>query len=64
MKLKKPDDNSKKMISKSQRRLTRLEEVLVNLQEQLGPVEYAAEASKRAFVPEEGPKGTESLAHE
>lgn len=64
MKLKKPDDNSKKMISKSQMRLTRLEEVLVNLQEQLGPVEYAAEASKRAFVPEEGPKGAESLAHE
>lgn len=64
MKLKKADDNSKKMISKSRRRLIRLENVLVNLQEQLGPVEYAAEASTRAFVPEVGLKETEGLAHE
>ena len=63
IKLKKADDNSKKMISKSQGRLTRLGEVLVNLQEQLGPVECAAAAGKRAFVPEEGLKGAEGLAH-
>lgn len=64
MKLKKADDNSKKMISKSQRSLTRLENVLVILQEQLGPVEYATAAGKRAFVPEVGAKGAEGLAHE
>jgi len=64
MKLKKADDDSKKMILKSQKRLTRLEDVLVNLQEQLGPVEYAAEASKRMFKPAAGSEGAEGHAHE
>ena len=64
MKLKKADDDSKKMILKSQKRLVRLEEMLVNFQEQLGPVEYAAEASKRAFVPSDISKEAEGHAHE
>lgn len=64
LKLKKADEDIKKMISKSQKRLVRLEETLTNLQERMGPVEYAAEAIKRSADFGNGPLGEEGRANE
>lgn len=47
MKLKKTDDDAKKKINKAQKHLAKLEDNLINLNEQLGSVEFAKETQMR-----------------
>ena len=48
LKLKKPNEDTKKLISKSHKRLIRFEQMLTNMHEHLGPIEFAPEATKRS----------------
>jgi hypothetical protein len=58
MNLKKTDDDMKAKISKARIRLTRFEGTLTNLNEQLGPTDFAGEAQVRPSGQNKGPWGS------
>lgn len=60
--LKKADDEMKAKIAKASKRLNRVEEALVSLHEQIGPVAFAEEARVRASGPRQ--TGFEGMRHE